>query len=239
MRTRFDKPLTRFPILNPSTTTVRNLSSSLQNPFNLWLLEKILKSSQDVRPLSQIRSEVQLLDRFWQRRNEDESNEPHRRFLLEQIARQMIKERSLTVRQNDVYKDLALDNLARKRAWDDLLSDEILVKISSTRQRIAFSHNILFDYAISALFIEDEPQQLERFVREDPSRPLFLRPSLTYFFTRLWYDTIESFWNAFWHTFQSNESAHLRIARLIPTSVIANESRNIDQLKPLLDKLQD
>ena len=33
---------------------------------------------------------------------------------------------------------------------------------------------------------------------------------------------------------------HLRLfARLIPTSVIANEAREIDQLKPLLDELKD
>ena len=107
-------------------------------------------------------------------------------------------------------------------------------------QRIAFSHNILFDYAISVLLIEDEPRQLERFVRDDPSRPLFLRPSLTYFFTRLWYDAPESFWNAFWHILPSNRSVHLRLfARLILTSVIANEARSIDQLRPLLERLRN
>ena len=42
----------------------------------------------------------------------------------------MVEERSLTVRQNDVYKDLELDKLAIQRAWDDLLSDEILAKVS-------------------------------------------------------------------------------------------------------------
>ena len=236
IRQAFDQIPNLESVYNDGSEDFKQL---LENPFNLWLLEKILKISPDVRALSQIRSEVQLLDRFWQRRNEDESDEPHRRFLLEQIARQMVQERSLTVRQNDVYKDLDLDNLARKKAWDDLLSDEILAKVSSTRQRIAFSHNILFDYAISVLLIDDEPQQLEDFVREDPSRPLFLRPSLTYFFTRLWYYAPKSFWNVFWHILPSDQYVHLRLfARLIPTSVIANEARGIDQLKPLLDELQ-
>ena len=213
----------------------------LANPFNLWLLEEILKTSQDVHTFSQICSEVQLLDWFWEQRTKDEDDKLHRQFLLEQIVCWMIKERSLTVRQNDVYKDLGLDNPARQRVWNDLLSDEILAKISPIGQRIAFSHDILFDYAISVLLIDDEPRQLERFVSDDPSRPIFLRPSFTYFFTRLWYDNDvpEKFWNAFWCVFRSNQSAHLRIARLIPTSVIANETRGIDQLKPLLEKLQN
>ena len=235
IRQAFDQISDLESVYNDGSEEFKQL---LANPFNLWLLEKILKTSQEDLDFSQIHSEVQLLGLFWQRRVAAGRDEPHHLFILEQMAHRMVKERSLTVRQYDVYEDLGLDNPARQRAWNELLSGEILAKVSSTGQRIAFSHNILFDYAISVLLIEDEPQQLERFVREDPSRPLFLRPSLTYFFTRLWYDTIESFWNAFWHTFQSNESAHLRIARLIPTGVIANESRNIDQLKPLLDKLQ-
>ena len=212
----------------------------LANPFSLWLLEKILKTSQDIPDFSQIHSEVQLLGLFWERRVEFVSNEAQRLFVLKRIAHLMVRERSLTVERDKVYEDLGLDNPVRQQAWEDLLSDEILAKVSSARQRIAFSHNILFDYAISVLLIEDDPQQLEDFVREDPSRPLFLRPSLTYFFTRLWYYDPESFWNAFWHILPSDQSLHLRLfARLIPTSVIANEARSIDQLKPLLERLRN
>ena len=211
----------------------------LANPFNLWLLEKILKTKREEPDFSRIHSEAQLLDLFWRRRVEDVSNEEHRLFVLRRIAHQMVEEHSLTVDRDKIYKDLELDKPAKETAWNNLLSDEILTKVSSARQRIAFSHNILFDYAISVLLIKDDPQQLGDFVREDQARPLFLRPSLTYSFTRLWYDAPESFWNVFWHTFQSNESAHLRIARLVPTSVIVNEIREIDQLNPLLGKLQN
>ena len=216
-----------------------DLKQLLKNPFNLWLLEKILRSSQDIRGLSQVRSEVQLLGLFWQRRIESAGDEDHRVFVLKKVAGRMVQQHSLTVRQEDIYQDLGLDKTVRKTAWDNLLSDEILTKVSSTRQRISFSHNILFDYAISVLLIDDKPQQLERFVLEDPSRPIFLRPSFTYFFTRLWYNAPDTFWNAFWHVFPSNQSVHMRLfARLIPTSVIANEAREIEELTPLLDKLK-
>lgn len=220
-------------IYNDGSQDFKNI---LANPFNLWLLEKILKNSNRIPDFSKVHSEVQLLDLFWQRRIENESNE----HLLRQIADKMVQERSLTVRVDDVYDDVDLDKPVRKAAWDKLQSDEILAKISSSGQRIAFSHNILFDYAISVLLIDDEPKRLENFITEDPSRPLFLRPSLTYFFTRLWYYDAESFWNAFWHIFPNDQSVHLRlVARLIPTSVIANEARGIKQLMPLLEKLQN
>ena len=221
-------------IYNEGSQDFKNI---LANPFNLWLLEKILKSSNDVPDFSQIHSEVQLLDLFWQRRIKDENSE----HILHRISSQMVEERSLTVRVSDIHDEVDLNNPVRKTVWDRLQSNEILVKVSSTGQRIAFSHNILFDYAISVLLIEDEPQHLAKFITEDPSRPLFLRPSLTYFFTRLWYyNNSESFWKAFWHIFPSNQSVHLRlVASLIPPSVIANEARDIKQLKPLLQKLQN
>ncbi len=207
----------------------------LANPFNLWLLQKILKSlpDEELSTLSQMRSEVQLLRLFWHRRIESASNEINRLTVLEEIARKMVDQRSLSIKQSDVRKTLT------QTAWNDLQSDEILAKVSSTGQRIAFSHNILFDYAISVLLIDDEPQCLEEFV-DDASRPFFLRPSLTYFFTRLWYYNSKSFWKAFWHIFPNDQSVHLRlIARLIPTSVIANEAREIEQLTPLLEKLRN
>ena len=213
----------------------------LANPFNLWLLEKILKSSDRVPDFSQIHSEVQLLDLFWQRRIVDKNNGDTRLFFLEGTALQMVKKCSLNIRQSDFYKkQLYVSGQVIKGVLRELLSDEILMKVSSSGQRIAFSHNILFDYAISVLLIEDEPKRLERFISEDLSRPLFLRPSLTYFFTRLWYYDSESFWKAFWHIFPSNQSVHLRlVARLIPTTVIANEARDIEQLQPFLEKLQN
>ena len=217
----------------------QDFKSLLANPFNLWLLEKILTISQDVPDFSQIHSEVQLLRLFWQRRIEGVNNADDRHFLLTQVIRRMVEERSLTVRRDNIYRDLQLGETARQMAWNNLLSDEILAKVSS-EQRIAFSHNILFDYAISILLIEDDPKKLEAFVLQDPSRPLFLRPSLTYFFTRLWYDAPETFWRAFWYVLPNDQSVHLRLfARLIPTSVIANEARDIAQLMPLLEKLRN
>ena len=218
-------------IYNTGSQDFKNI---LSNPFNLWLLEKIIQTSKNVPDFSQIRSEIQLLGLFWERRIENENSE----HVLRRISHRMVKERLLTIKMDDIYDDVGLDKPVRKTAWDKLQSDEILAKVSSTGRWIAFSHNILFDYAISVLLIDDEPHHLEEFILEEPSRPLFLRPSLTYFFTRLWHYDLTSFWNAFWHIFPSNQSVHLGlVARLIPTSVIASETREIEQLVPLLEKL--
>ena len=208
-------------------------------PFNLWLLEKILKNSpnENKNTFSLIRSEVQLLDLFWERRINTTSDSEDRLIILEQVVRCMVENRSLSVRRKDLKAILNFEKLSLNQTCENLHSDEILAIVSSTRQFIAFSHNILFDYTTSILLLEDDPQHLENFINNDPSRPLFLRPSLTYFFTRLWYyDDSTSFWKAFWHFLPKQESPHLRlVGRLIPTNVIANETREFEQLKPIID----
>ena len=223
---------------------LRNLSAFLQFRSISGCCRRILKSSTGCSTdFRQIYSEVQLLgDVLATHRIEGESDgeRPSVSYLfLSKLHVAWLKKLSLSVRREDVYERASLYEPAKQTAWNNLLSDEILTKVSSTGQRIAFSHNILFDYAISVLLIEDDSQQLEDFILEDESRPLFLRPSLTYFFTRLWYKAPDTFWKAFWHVFPSNHSVHLRlVARLIPTGVIANEARRIGQLTPLLDKLE-
>ena len=235
IRQAFEKIPALEAIYNSASQEFKRL---LAIPFNLWLLQKIIMSSQALLDFSKIYSEVQLLDMFWQRRVEGASNGEFRWSILERVARRMVVERSVTIKRSDISEALDLDTPTKQAAWNQLQSDEILAKVSSTGLRIAFSHNILFDYAVSALLIEDDSQQLEDFILEDESRPLFLRPSLTYFFTRLWYKAPDVFWDVFWHVFPSNQSVHLRlVARIIPTSVIANEARDVEQLKPILDEL--
>ena len=78
----------------------------LAKPFNIWLLEKILRnlSNEDLTALSQIHSEVQLFRLFWERRIENENSE----HVLRQIADRMVQERSLSVRIDDIYLEKVL-----------------------------------------------------------------------------------------------------------------------------------
>ncbi len=203
----------------------------LRIPFNLWLLEKLLSIQPNIPELSSVSSEIQLLGLFWKQRVTEGHMGEDRQMLLMRVAQAMVTSRSLSVRIEEVYVVGAND------AWDSLLSSEVLIKTSTAAQRAAFSHNILFDYAVSVLLIEDEPAKLTEFIAQDPSRPLFLRPSLTYYFTRLWYNNPDLFWKGFWDILPKTD-IHLRLfARLLPTAVIANESRKPEELTPLLDLL--
>jgi NACHT domain len=224
-----DQAVSQIPCLEAIRSAgSQDFKRLLEVPFNLWLLEKVLRESTDTPDLSQIRSTVQLLGLFWKYRVEFKSNKEDREIILTRAVRKMANSHSLSARKEELYRPEI------REAWQELLSDEVLTEVSSTGQRVAFSHNILFDYAVSVLLIEDDPDALIAFISEDQSRPLFLRPSLTYYFTRLWYDEPAVFWNAFWYVLP-NPNLHIRLfARLLLPSVLVNEARRVEELEPLV-----
>jgi hypothetical protein len=207
------------------------LQGLLTIPFNLWLAERILATGTTTETLSLVTSEVQLLEHYWKRRVTNASNREDREFILTTAVRAMVSDHTLTVRRSRVYEPEA------RHAWAGLLSDELLCELSEGEARIAFSHNILFDFAVCVLMLDDDPAKLAKFVSEEPARPLFLRPSLVYHFTRLWHGNRASFWRSFWEILGRNE-LHLRqITRLVLPAVVVEEARHLDETRPVLDAL--
>ena len=216
-------------ILDVSTDDFKNL---LRTPFHLWLLEKLLPDLGDLEQLVPIRSEVQLLRLFWQRRVADGSHGIDREVILRRILKEMVAARSLSVIRTEVY-DPALND-----SWQDLFSREVLVETSSSAQRVRFRHNILFDYAVSILLLDDQPDSLLRFLAEDQSRQLFLRPSLVYFFARLWHWDREAFWSNYHGVLASLEASVRLLGQLLPPTVVVQEARVMEDLTPLLNTLK-
>lgn len=206
----------------------------LRVPFNLWLLQKILASGRAALDFTSVSSEVQLLGMFWNQRVIDGPFGNDRQFFLTKVCRELVEQRALSVRTEDVYI------LGQGMVWESLFSAELLLYTSNTKQRLAFSHNILFDYAVSVLLIEDDPQKLVHFITSDISRPVFLRPSLHYYLVRIWHSDAQLFWNTLWYLLAPNKAVNLRLfARLLPAGVVATETRHLTELNPLLKALHD
>lgn len=221
----------------PSLSAVYDSASKefkqlMKVPFNLWLIENLmLHKSADIN-YSAIQSDTHLLKQFWERRVIEGHLGESKQFVLTRITREMVNEQSLSIRKETVF-DFSADG-----AWNQLLSTEVL-EPSSNHQRISYSHNILFDYAVSMLLLEEDPDLFIIYLSECTSRPIFLRPSLTYFFTRLLIDQHETFWNFYWKIFPTEE-CHLRpFIQLLPTTTVAMEATSLTQLEPLIERLRD
>lgn len=202
-------------------------------PFNLWLLERVVRSVADPGRIGVLESETQLLDLFWTTHVRDTGDGDARILLLKEIVEQMVAGRRLTVPKADVFEPQL------ESAWRSLFSAEILGEGGPVGQRVSFGHNILFDYAVSVLLIDDTPEGLSAFLREDESRPLFLRPSLVYFFSHLWFSARPTFWSCFFNLLPAEDTPVRLVGRLIPPYVIVAECRDSTELTRLVESCRN
>lgn len=220
-------------ISRSSIRSNKELCDLLKIPFNLWLLEQILMSDDSVHEFRKINTQVELLDYFWRKRIQDSTLWEDKQVILKAATQKMVELKQLFVNIESIYQS------DKKEAWTALLSDQILVESSKSGQKIAFSHNILFDHAVSNLLLDESEQHFFSFISEDISRQLFLRPSLDFYFTRLWYSNPKQFWKTFWKILRSQEVNLNILLRLTSINVIINEVRKVEELNPIFSQLEN
>lgn len=207
------------PLVRNATGDFRQL---LRNPFNLRLASELSEAGTPADELGGFHSQVQLLTKYWEWRIETPADHHDRIELLRVVAKAMVDQKSLSVAKAEVYKS------EWGTLFDRLQSDEILRQ--SVTSRVSFAHNILFDYAVARL-VWDETT-ITQFIVDDPSRTIFFRPSLAYFFHYLWLLNRDLFWKLSFSFFESTKLPER--ARIIPAVTIYEASRLLDDLNPIL-----
>jgi hypothetical protein len=211
-------PMPHAAILAEAAPDLRKL---LRNPFNLRLAANLadqMTAGQHAELLS-VRSRVELLGLYWARRvhNEDKTA---RDALLKRLASSMLTGRRLqttaeepTVRETD------------SAALESLLSQGVLSAldgpIPGVGRVLAFSHNILFDYA-AAIYVLYHPLDaagLVKTVEADPSLPLVVRPSFDLLVDMLWQARVTG---GFWPTALSMAGSEHVLASLAVASRVVN-----------------
>ena len=191
----------------------------LRNPFNLHLAFSLLKLGISLDELRLIQSQVQLLEQYWRYRVLDSPDGVLRERVLKTISDQMVKSKTLSVPESDIAEPGYQDALFA------LKSSEVLRK--STTGRLFYSHNILFDYAIARLLLDE--YRIFDFVREDAARSLFFRPSLTFFFHRLWAFDRELFWKVTRDLLSTNDLPERM--RVVPAVVVSEAARSAEEIE--------
>ena len=200
----------------------------LDTPFKLWLLERVLEGGATSAELSGIISELPLLDLFWKQRVASEPQSEAKQLLLRSIALDMVVRSTLTVPSPSNLEQPAVDALAQ------LLSSEVISAPGPYLSHLTFAHNILFDYAVATLVVPADEGEHVSFLGEDPGRPLFLRPSLSYFYASIWHADRPRFWLLL-RALQQVSSETVRLfGRLLPFATVAAEARILEDLDPLL-----
>ena len=213
-----------------STTAFKEI---VRIPFFLVLANDIVNRSDAaiINELKALRSETQLLNIYWNLTITGSANHLTKEQALISLLDRLINAKALSCSKADYLRTLQGD-LAGSVEY--LLQENVLHILSVGSERISFSHNILFDYAVSRLYLQSEPGKLLEFIKQDPTRPFFLRPSFVYFFTQLWYDDKSAYWKIY-TAFADDAQKEIQLfLRLVVTGVVASEFQNIEDLTPLL-----
>lgn len=215
----------------------QQLKQILHTPYFLILFKEIVDDltakRSDYNEVRGIYSETQLLSEYWERKVNSKTDSVGLERLLILITQTLVRDRKLTIAKTELYETT---NATQDANFEYLRSENVLDEYGTLKNRLGYSHNILFDYAVCRISLSDDFAELLGFVKEDLTRPFFLRPSFIYFFTHLWYDSTELFWDTYWKLRDINDKEIKLSVRLIPNSIIGSEYASIDDLRPILDR---
>ncbi|MBE3100124.1 MAG: hypothetical protein IMZ44_23645 [Planctomycetes bacterium] len=196
----------------------------LDNLFNLSLVAELVWLNVPEAELTAIRTQIGLLDRYWQHRVIDEDGQGNaRESLLCHAAEEMVRTRTLRANRANLLPHASGNSL------HDIESRNILKPCSpsgvgaAVPEVLEFAHHVLFDYAVARLLFRGMPDRLIQRVTQDPVIALTVQPSLRMHFQHLWYavgGSHDCFWDA---TFAVARAPNIPdIARLVGPAVAAD-----------------
>jgi hypothetical protein len=226
-------------LLESATPALRDL---LRVPFNLNLAASLLSTGSSVEELSPIRAQIELLERYWERRVlDDDQRADAREAVLAVAAEEMARDRTLEVARSAVGGDPSASEPLQA-----VLSAHVLREWQAhpsglpERSRLEFAHHILFDYAASRLF-RGPSEELIRRLRHDPDLALSLRPSLVLLFEYLWFcrgdEERQEFWDAVLDVLEADGLPAL--GKIVGPSVAQQLLISREELQPLLRALRE
>ncbi|NPA76202.1 MAG: hypothetical protein GXN93_00400 [Candidatus Diapherotrites archaeon] len=216
------------------------LREILRVPFNVRLLAELLNAGLRIEELTPIRTQIELLDRYWLYRVvRSDGKGDAREALLREVCEKMVAARMLRVDRSAVARQ---DTSA---LLDDLLSTQVLVEWQASpegrpdRYILAFSHNVLFDYAVARLLFRGDNTKLIRRLKEDSEIVIVVRPSLGMHFYHVWSASKDrrQFWELVFRVITTPSIPE--IGKLIGPSVAAEMAKTMADLEPLCESLEE
>lgn len=216
------------------------LAELLKKPFNLRLIGELIGEGISINKLTPIRTQVELLSKYWfYRVIRSDKNGDARELVLCRIVSKMIKDRSIMIDRQSIVIEINTGQFL-----EELLSSHVLIEWQSStnskpdRYTLAFSHNMLFDYAVSKLIFSGSNKKIIKELEEDHELVLAVRPSIVYYFHDKWFfdNEHDSFWNAVFELTTSDKIP--LIGKLIGPSVAVELAQYFDDFNFVYLKLE-
>jgi hypothetical protein len=206
-------------------------------PFNLRLLAELVELEVERAELEPISTQVQLLDKYWEHRVIGSDGQGDARAaVLRDLVERMVGERRLQISRADIASAEA------SPALQELLSANVIAEAEMPsgaveHEILAFSHHVLFDYAVDRSLLRGTADRLAAALATDPDLILFARPSFDLHYRHLWES--DSSRARFWETCLATATTDgvPGIARIIGPTVAAELLGLTADAEPLLSAL--
>lgn len=203
----------------------------LSNFFNLRLACELLAAGVNPSELGALRTQIQLLDRYWDARVGSGRGWMGRTEIARRGCEAMLAARDMKFPRAAVLANDA----AAENALEELLGRQVLVEVLSLAglppPLLRFAHHVLSDYAVAVVLVAD----LMNRVRADPDLVVFARPSLDILANKLWDADRGQFWEL--SLSLSADSALPRLVSIPFAEVAARRARVAEDLGGLVDPL--
>ena len=223
-------------LLEGATDELRELA---QVPFNLRLLAELVGLEVESIELEPVTTQVQLLDLYWRHRVIGSDGLGDARVgVITTVARQMVAAHRLQAERAPLATVEVAPSLGK------LLDEHVLTEITTPtgtveREQIAFSHNVLFDFALAKVLLSGREEKLSEAIIAQPDLVIFARPSFDFHFRSLWESdpSRARFWEACLAIAAETEVPQL--GRVIGPVVATEVIREAADFEPLLTALAE
>lgn len=208
------------------------LKELLKTPYFLKLFENIVleKTMETCEYLSNIETEGQLLEIFWNRKVADDTK---RETLLRSITKAMTQNTSLICGKYEVISD------SNHQHYDELISQGVITEVSINKQNISFTHNILLDYAISRFFLSENIKVQIDYIKDNPKTPFIFRYSYIFFYSQLWQENRNLFWEHYFKIGKVGTPVFRLFHQTISNYVIIEIYSSVEDLFPILNGIKN
>jgi len=221
-------------------STQEKLHDLLRVAFNLRLMGELLGQGVPTAELTPIRTQLELLDRYWLHRVvRDDRFGDSREAVLRLASESMVAARSLRASRNTIARDPAAGG-----PLGEVLSCGVLVewqspgRVRPDREFLAYSHHVLHDYAIARLLFRGNGDELIRRLGGVPDLAMSIRPSLVMHYQYLW--ALDADHRELWEVSKRVQLAPdiPEIARTVGPVVAAGLFEAVEDCDPIIDDLE-
>lgn len=220
-------------VFNAGSNELKHL---LRSPFNLFLLSTVLVAGGNTSEFIYVSTQIELLDRYWTYRviAPDRVHSP-REALLRFIAEKMIETRALFVSSRVVDRFSASD-------LEHLYSGGVLSPLQMRGDQIvqiAFSHHMLFDYAVARLVFEaGHSSDFVAQLTASDDNALLLAPAAMLALRMLWHQNADrtAFWQAALAVARAKGAG--AFCRMLPARVAAEMTSDPSDYRFIIDEFR-